>query len=166
MQYIFHKEVSSWTPHLQRPLTLRSPQSMEGWSLDIKWCRLGTPLLSNCCRFSCESKEMFFQAFWVGKCAVRRRAFPIFHYQGQMPHSPQSPEILVIPCHCHVPADGWRSGLKGLAWREGQGRPPLWGPCTSALPHSFPQGWGILPHSSAMDKEQIHLVLTGTHWKL
>lgn len=45
-------------------------------------------LFSNCSRLSSKVKKTFFKALRVGKSAARTSAFPTFHHQGQMSHTP------------------------------------------------------------------------------
>lgn len=113
-----------------------------GWNVNIKWRCLGP--WKHCSFLTAPAsagkvKKAFFKAVWVGKSAQGQVLFLYFITRDRCHTPQQSLEILVISCHCHIMADGWSSGSKGLAQREVQVRPPLQGPCTSPLSHSFPQ---------------------------
>lgn len=86
--HILHKKVRSLKTCLTAFITISSDHG--GWNLiasGAAWV-LEALLFSNCSRFSCNVKKTFFKALRVGKSAARTSAFPTFHHQGQMSHSP------------------------------------------------------------------------------
>lgn len=88
LRHSLHKEVSSLKTCLTAFITISSDHG--GWNLiasGAPWV-LEALLFSNCSRFSCKVKKTFFKALRVGKSAARTSAFPTFHHQGQMSHSP------------------------------------------------------------------------------